>query len=572
MNSKQRFRIRLVGIGVLFAAGVLVTSLYSTTVLKGGKYERKAEAQYSSPATSDFSRGTIYFSDKDGNKTAAATVGRGFLLFMNPKLLTDPAGAYDALSHFVTLDKAVFLAKAKKTADPYEELMRRLDETTAKSIKDLGIPGIGLVAESWRAYPGGTLAAHELGIVGENISSSTVSGKYGLERYYDKVLSREGGADSVNIFAQIFGDIGSVFGVTEGQGDIVTSIEPRVEAYLDKVLSDTEATWNPDEIGGVIMDPETGQIFALASYPSFDPNNLKSVKSPRVLSNPLAESSYEMGSIMKPLTMAAALDSGAVTPNSTYNDVGCMTVAAKKVCNYDGKARGPGTTMQEILSQSLNIGAATIALDMGTSTFVNYFNSFGISTKSDIDLPNESSPIVGTKLIKPSTIDMVTASYGQGIAISPIGITRALAVIANGGYLVTPHVVREILYTDGSTKKAEKIKTGPVLRPETIDDVRRMLVTVVDTALAKGALKKEHYSIAAKTGTAAIADHLNGGYYSDRYLHSFFGFFPAYQPKFIVFLYQINPKGAKYASETLTKPFDELSTFLLNYYNVPPDR
>ena len=111
-----------------------------------------------------------------------------------------------------------------------------------------------------------------------------------------------------------------------------------------------------------------------------------------------------------------------------------------------------------------------------------------------------------------------------------------------------------------------------MLKEQSIDDVRKMLVTVVDTKLANGTIKKEHYSMGAKTGTAAIADPVNGGYYRDRYLHSFFGFFPAYDPKFIVFLYQVEPKGAQYASETLTKPFDELATFLLNYYNIAPDR
>ncbi len=201
----------------------------------------------------------------------------------------------------------------------------------------------------------------------------------------------------------------------------------------------------------------------------------------------------------------------------------------------------------------------------------SYFSSYGIGFKSGIDLPNEASGLVGN-LKNPKDIDVATASYGQGIALSPIQMTRALSVLANGGYLITPRLVTKVEYDDGTSKTIDAVRTGPFLKKQTVEDVTTMLVTVVDTALKQGAIKREHYTVAAKTGTAQIADHVNGGYYSDRYLHSFFGYFPAYNPKFIVFLYQVYPKGAKYASETLTSPFDEIAGFLLDYYNIPPDR
>jgi cell division protein FtsI/penicillin-binding protein 2 len=228
--------------------------------------------------------------------------------------------------------------------------------------------------------------------------------------------------------------------------------------------------------------------------------------------------------------------------------------------------------MQEILNQSLNIGAATVALKVGKDRMADYFSSFGLGTTTGIDLPNEATGIIGNLTKKGQDIDVATASYGQGIATSPVETARALAVLANGGYLVTPHVVKEIQYIDGTKKVLNWPKEGPVLKPETVSTVADMLVTVVDTKLANGKIKMDHYSIGAKTGTAQIADHVNGGYYPDRYLHSFFGFFPAHDPKFIIFLYQIYPKGALYASETLTKPFDDLAKFLINYYSITPDR
>ena len=158
--------------------------------------------------------------------------------------------------------------------------------------------------------------------------------------------------------------------------------------------------------------------------------------------------------------------------------------------------------------------------------------------------------------------------------MSPVETVRALSILANGGYLIQPHVVKNIVHEDGTTVATNVVKTGPLLKQQTIDDVTKMLVKVVDDKMVQihPSMKNEHYSVAAKTGTAQIADHVNGGYYGDRYLHSFFGYFPAYHPKFLVFIYQIYPKGANFASETLTDPFSEIEKFLINYYNIAPDR
>ncbi|NDB61832.1 penicillin-binding protein 2, partial [bacterium] len=175
-------------------------------------------------------------------------------------------------------------------------------------------------------------------------------------------------------------------------------------------------------------------------------------------------------------------------------------------------------------------------------------------------------------LITGRDVEIATISYGQGIALTPIQTVRALSILANGGKLVTPHIAKSIEYVDGNQVDLTFPKPRQVLEKETTDDVTDMLINVVDKALKKGQVKMERYSIAAKTGTAQIADPVNGGYYSDRYLHSFFGYFPAYNPKFIVFLYHVYPKGAEFASETLTDPFIQLTKLLINYYNIIPDR
>lgn len=279
-----------------------------------------------------------------------------------------------------------------------------------------------------------------------------------------------------------------------------------------------------------------------------------------------------MGSIIKPLTMAVGLDSKVITSESTYDDAGFLLLNTKRISNFDGKARGV-IQMQEILSQSLNVGAATIALKVGNENFSRYFLSFGFGDITGIDQPNEQKGRV-TNLKSGREIEQATASYGQGISMSPMTTIRALSVIANGGMLIRPHIVKEIRYTDGSIEKLTPNPGVRVVQKSTSDEVTRMLVQVVDKAIAKAhpEIHMDRYSIAAKTGTAQIADPVNGGYYTDRYLHSFFGYFPAYSPKYIVFLYQVYPKGAEYASQTLTDPFTELAKFMINYYEVPPDR
>jgi cell division protein FtsI/penicillin-binding protein 2 len=327
-------------IAILALAGGLGSSLYWTQVVKGATYAAKADKQYDKPQVSLFDRGSIYFEAKDGTKAAAATVSTGYLLHMNPKVITDPEAVYEALTHYIKLDKKEFMRKAALKNDPYEELEHRVDKETMESIKALSLQGIAFAKESWRSYPGGELSAHSLGLIGEN-QDGVVEGRYGLERTYESVLARQGTESSSNMFADLFGDIKeSVFGDEEEKsGSVITTIEPTVEKYLEQILKETSATWKPDEIGAIVIDPQTGKIVAMAVLPSYDPNNISKVKNPKLFSNPLVENVYEMGSIIKPLTVAVGLDTGVITPKSTYDDTGTMTLNTKKISNYDGKAR-----------------------------------------------------------------------------------------------------------------------------------------------------------------------------------------------------------------------------------------
>ena len=546
---------------------VLLTKLFLVQVMHGDYYGGVAERQYITPASDIYERGTIYFKRKDGELISAATQIAGFKLIISPSKIEDTADTYGKLKEIVSIDEANFLLKADKPQDPYEEVAFRLSKEEADAVSALKLPGVSVLKEKWRFYPGENLASHTLGFVG--YKGDELGGRYGLERQYDTLLARGAGQPFVNFFAEVFSNIQKSLKDEDKEGDIVTTIEPQVAKFLQDKLFEVKERYAADSIGGIIMNPKDGSIYALGVLPDFDPNIFSEAKSNLIFSNPLVENVLEFGSVVKPLVMAGALDAGVLTAKTTYTDKGSVWVEQKEIFNFDKKARGPGTTMQDVLNQSLNTGMVFVEQKLGKTRLRDYLLGFGIKDKTGIDLPNETSGLVSGILNSPREIEYANAAFGQGIALTPVALVRALASLGNGGQLVVPHVVEEIKYKYGTSKKMAYPLTPTKITPATSEEITRMLVTVMEKGINK---KLEHWSIAAKTGTAQVADNVNGGYYTDRHTHSFFGYFPAYDPEFIVFLYAVNPKGVSYAATTWADPFLDIAKFLLNYYNVPPDR
>lgn len=581
-SNNSVLRIRIILLCIFLFALVLVGKLYDVQIIHGNLYTQEANHQYVKPDTTIFDRGTIFFTSKDGTQVGVATVENGFTVAINPNLMTDPAAAYSALERVfaeststpapVLMDQTDFMQRAANKNEVYVSVADKVDNATGMAVQALNIPGVSIYQNDWRYYPGGTMASQIIGLVGQATSSADIIGRYGLESYYNDILERDTSSLYVNFFAELFGNIKSTVENQPQEGDIVTTLDPTVQNYVEQQMVATEGIWHPDEIGAIVMDPNTGAIYAMGHLPDFDPNDTQDVTDPSVFSDPLVEHIYEMGSIMKPLTMAAGIDSGAVTPDENYDDKGCITVDGSKICNYDYQPRGV-IPMQQILSQSLNVGASFVATAMGTTTQKNYVVSYGLGSTTGIDLPNEAHGDIQNIFLN-RQLEHDTASFGQGIAVSPIEMVRGLSAIANGGLLVTPHIVSQIDYSDGLTETVPVPPPVRVLKKSSTDVVTQMLINVVDQVMnpAKPETVDADYTVASKTGTAQIPDPVNGGYYQDRYLHSFFTFFPASNPRFIVFMYQVYPKGALYASATLTDPVFNITKFLINYYNIPPDR
>ncbi len=555
--------------------GVLTTKLFFLQLVRGEDYRTKANSQYSRPAGGVWDRGTIYFTARpapgmiDGKRVSAAALKNEYTLVINPTKLGNHDDTYNALTAIIPIDYADFLARAGKVNDPYEEILSHLSLETAGLINALKLPGVTLAEERGRFYPGGSLASHLLGFVGYDESvSSELSGRYGLEKYYNDILIRGEGVRFSSLLSKIFLGLRDSSATNEKAGNIVTTIEPAVERSLEEALAGINEQWRPAVMGGIIMNPKTGEIVAMGALPNFDPGGKKT--NIEHLANPLVESVYEMGSIMKPITMSAGLDAKVVTPEMTYDDRGSVTVSGREIWNYDRRGRGI-VSMQEVLNQSLNTGAIFVMQKLGQENFKKYFQDFGLlNEKTGIDLPGELNGL-SSNLVNGREVEYATASFGQGLAVTPLAITTALSALANGGRLMRPFVTKEIDYETGSTIRTEPLERRQVVSEATASTTTKMLVQVVDKSILGGRERLARYQIAAKTGTAQIRNP-EGGYYTDRYLHSFFGYFPAENPRFSIFLYAVAPQGAQYASETLAKPFFNLAKFLLNYYQIPPDR
>ncbi len=571
MKNGTLRNIWFINTGILLLTVVLIAKLGYIQIVQGETYRIKAERQYTLPEGGLFDRGSIFFEEKAGRTIFAATVVPDYTLAIDPSLVK--AGGVQALADKLaplidSFDRADFTAKTAQSGSRYKEIKKHLSEKEAERIKLLGEKAFILKKDKKRFYPLGRTASQVIGFIGSN--GGPVEGQYGLERYYNGTLLRRDAEGSLGFFANLFLKAGEAIILDRARaGDLVMTIEPTVQGMLERALEeDVLKKYKAEQVMGIIMDPTTGAIIAMSSTPSFDPNNFSKERDQNVFVNPLVEGVYEMGSIIKAFTIAAGLDARVITAQTTYDDKGFRIFNTKQISNFDDKARGV-VNMQEVLNQSLNTGSSFAMERLGKERFRSYFESFGLGEETGIDLPNEGLGNL-ENLESGRDIEFATASFGQGISLTPIATIRAFAALGNGGVLVSPHVVKRVEYGFGSVREFVAGNERRVISKETSQEISRMLTKAVDTALLDGSLKQEHYSIAAKTGTAQQV--VNGKYSETDYLHTFVGYFPSYAPKFVVFLAVRSPQGEQYASHTLAKPFTQIAKFLINYYEIPPDR
>ena len=336
MKFSFLFRTRVILFFVVFFALILIVKLFFVQVVQSNAYREIAQRQYATPSKNIYERGNIYFQRKDGQLVSAATQTSGFKIAIDPNKIVDPENVFNKINKIAALDYDEFITKAGKKNDPYEEIAGRLKKEEADAISLLKIPGLNIFKEKWRFYPGGNLASHLLGFVGYR--DDELSGRYGLEKQYDIELARNDNNPYVNFFAEVFSNVNkTLFKNEPREGDIVTTIEPAVQGFLEKKLLESKEKYQIESIGGIIMNPKNGSIYAMGIKPDFNPNDFSKVEKISIFSNPFMEYVFEFGSIVKPLIMAAALNEGVVNADSAYNDKGAVVVEKKEISNFDKK-------------------------------------------------------------------------------------------------------------------------------------------------------------------------------------------------------------------------------------------
>ena len=562
-------RMRITFFLFFLAGAALLTRLFFLQVVSGAYYKTQATRQQNFSQILTPRRGEIYLREHSGELIPLARTKEGYLVFINPKKLKNPDEVYKNITGVIALNQEDFFARASKKNDPYEVVAHRLERDQAEKIAALKMENVGTSPEEWRVYPAKSLASHVVGFLG--YKNDELEGQYGLERYFEKVLKGSWGWVSGSQSAGgILLELGRRFFSPPQEGyDIILTLEPNVQVFVEKKLKEIRKTSRAARGGAIVLEPATGKILAMAAFPDFDPNLYGKTESLITFVNPLVENVFEFGSVFKPLTMASGLDRGVVTPETKYYDKGFLELNGLTIKNFDEKGRGE-VDMQKVLEESLNTGAAFVAQKLGKENMRKYFMAFGLGEKTNITLPGEVKGNL-SNLNSNREIEYATASFGQGVATTPLAFARAASVLASGGKLREPYIVERVVRPG-----REDIVSGPkeiwqVIRPETAHTISQMLVKVVDDALLGGTVKFKHWTAAAKTGTAEIP-RSDGKGYSNESLHSFVAWAPGFDAKFLLFMYIEKPQGIRYASQSLGPYYEDIMQFLLTYYEVPPDR
>lgn len=549
------------------AIGLLVSRLFVLQILHHREYVDLASRQHNSTEEVFPERGLIYSEDKDKKLIPLALNRTYSTLIASPKLIKSPENAATSISKILGVAYDQILQQLSKKNDSYEIIAKKVETADREKIEQKKIEGLSFQEEKGRVYPHGSLAAHLVGFVSRIGDRET--GQYGIERLFEQDLAGEKGflegAKDASGFWIALGR--KIVHPPKNGSAIVLTIDYNIQIKAEEILAAAKEKWRAPSGAVMVIDPMTGKILASAGNPSFDPNEYARQKDFSVFLNPLVQATYEAGSVMKPITMAGGIEEHLVTPDTTYQDSGVVKVNGYEIKNFDGKAYST-QTMTQVLEKSLNTGAVYVAKLLGPKRQYDYLRKFGFGEKSGIDLPGEVSGNL-TNLDSGRDVDFITASFGQGIAVTPLQLAFAVGSIANGGNLMKPIAVARIVDDSGNISETKPEIRHRVISSATSETLTKMLVSVVTTGYENRAGVKGYF-IAGKTGTAQIPNRTGRGY-SDKVIHTFVGYAPAFHPRFLAVLQLNDPQGNRFASNTLTTSFHDLAEYILNYYEVPPD-
>ena len=505
-------------------------------------------------------RGNIF--DRNGQPLVTNQIK--YQLYIEPKYVSDEEILKIKLARELGVEEASISAKFDKTKD-WIAIASGITREKHDAIQALQLPGIGFNEEASRNYPEGSQSAHLLGFVGKNQDGDNV-GYVGIEGYYDKDLGGFPGlirSDKDLIGRPIF--LGTQEKIDPENGrDLILTIDKSVQEIIKRKLIAGIEKYKAKEGCVVVVQPATLEILGLSCVPDFDPETYYKYDE-SFYKNGAISSLYEPGSTFKPFVMAAAINEGVLKPDSFFEETGQVAVGEYKIKTWNDQYEGK-ITMTRVLEKSSNVGMVYAGEKLGNKKLLEYIKKYGFGDLTGIDLQGE---VPG--YLRPTnewhSIDYATATFGQGLVVSPIQMVRAFASLINGGNLLTPYVVQKLI-SPQREQTVEPRVTRTMIKKEVSDQIKKMLVSTIENGETKF-LKPKGYAVGGKTGTAQIA--LKGHYDATKTIASFIGFSPIENPKFMALVVLNEPSTSQWGSETAAPIFFEIAKELIVYYNIVPE-
>lgn len=550
-------------------AGAIMARLFFLQVLSYRQYTDQAAGLRSLTLEVPAPRGDIILTKSGTAKELLIAISQTkYMAVADPFLIKDYLDLSPRLAEILVLDKDELQKKISNPKDRYEVLAHGVSLEQKEKVEALASKGIFFQDEPTRWYPEKELFAHLTGFVG--FKDDKLVGSYGVEEFFDQDLRGLAGQiqGERDPSGQLIPTSNLIIGPGEKGASLVLTIDRSAQFFVCEALKAYVKKFSATGGTVIIQESATGKIIALCNVPTFDPNNYRQAELNSFM-DPAISFQYEPGSVFKPLTMAMALDLKKITPESTFEDTGVVVIGRERIQNSDFKANGI-QTMTQVLEKSLNTGAVFVQRQVGREAFTKYVKAFGFGEPTGITLPAEISGDIDS-LEEPKEIYAATASFGQGIATTPLQIVNAFSALANGGKLMQPYLVAEKRLASGVVITTPPRVIRQVIEPETSQLITAMLVAVVDNGHGKRAGVKGYY-VAGKTGTAQIPLSGGGGYEVGANIGNFVGFLPADQPRFTMITKIDRPQGVEFAESSAAPLFGDIASFLVNYYKIPPTR
>ncbi|MCC7522914.1 penicillin-binding protein 2 [Candidatus Uhrbacteria bacterium] len=567
MNGRLAFLSLIFCIGLL----IIIGRLFQLQVIEAKTYKLLASDQHEVQAQLVPRRGTIFLQDRyDRALHPFAKDREAWQVHVLKRQLEDATTTAAELGEILELPADGLLATMLSPSSSYAVLVKDATLEEAEKIRERRLSGIGVSQGLVRVYPEEGLGGQLFGFVSTDDNGKR-TGKYGIEGAYNDILDGEYG--SLLIEKDAAGrrvSIGNTDFKQAVQGaDIVLTLDRTLQYEACRRISQAVAEFQADSGTVIVMDPHTGAIWAMCSAPDFEPENYGAVKSLSVLNNSAVYGEFEPGSIFKPITIAAGIEDGKINPRTTYDDPGEETIDDFTVRNSTKLAYGV-QTMTQVLEKSLNLGTIFVQRLLGKERFKYFVEQFGFGQKTGIAIGPESDGDI-RPLSRKGDIFAATASYGQGITATPIQMLAAYGVLANGGKLMKPYVIKEIIHEDGRREETKPEVVRQVISARTARLVSGMMVTVVESGHGKRAAVPGYF-VAGKTGTAQIPNPNGRGYLPDATIGSFVGYAPSDNPSFVMLVKIDRPRTVQYAEASAAPVFGDLAKFILSSMHVETER